>query len=295
LNQTVDVILPTHSRPHTIRYAIAAVLQQTYPHLVLHVVGDGCDDATAKVVEGIPDPRVRFHRFAKAFGYGYANRNRVLAASDAPFIAYASDDDLWLADHLEHALAALERDRLDLVAFREAHVMPPGVLEPHFFAFDWSRNPLSGFVRRWFIGAVTLVHRRQVFAHLGYWDADLPRFGDREFHNRVRLSPLPTAYRDEVSLLRFYAQYWDPHYAALPEPPQQRYVALVADPAWCAALRAVAAPGGRPLAVRLQQVTDFSRFAVRRGAKFLRFWYGQRSAHGQRRSRSDGGSAAPSS
>ena len=71
--ETVDVILPTHARPHTIRYAIAAVLQQTYPHLVLHVVGDGCDDATAALVEGIRDPRVRFHRFPKAFGYGYAN------------------------------------------------------------------------------------------------------------------------------------------------------------------------------------------------------------------------------
>jgi glycosyltransferase involved in cell wall biosynthesis len=292
--ETVDVILPTHARPHTIRYAIAAVLQQTYPHLVLHVVGDGCDDATAALVEGIRDPRVRFHRFPKAFGYGYANRNRVLAASNAPFIAYASDDDLWLADHLERALAALARDGLDMVAFREAHVMPPGVLEPYFFAFDWSSGALSAFVRRWFNGAVTLVHRRSVFERLGYWDERLPRFGDREFHNRVRVSSLPTAYRNDVSLLRFYAQYWDPYYPTLPVPPQQRYVDLVADPAWCAALRAATAPGRRPFAVRLRQATDFSRFAVRRGAKFLRFWYGHRSAHGQRSSRSDGGAAAPS-
>lgn len=221
---TVDVLLPTHARPHTIRYAIAAVLQQTYPHLVLHVVGDGCDDATAALIEDVADPRLRFHRFPKAAGYGYANRNRVLEVCEAPLIAYASDDDLWLSDHLERALAVLESERLDLIAMREAHVMPPGVLEPHFFAFDWSRGALSGFVRRWFIGAITLVHRRTVFERLGYWDEYLPRFGDREFHDRVRRSSLPTAYRDEVTVLRFYAQYWEPHYPALAEPPQRRYV-----------------------------------------------------------------------
>jgi glycosyltransferase involved in cell wall biosynthesis len=271
---TVDVILPTHARPHTIGYAIAAVLRQSHRDLVLHVVGDGCDDATVALVEGIADPRLRLHRFPKAFGFGYANRNRVLAATTAPFVAYASDDDLWLPDHLERALAALEDGPLDLVASREAHVMPPGVLEPHFFAFDWQRGPLAEVVRRWFIGAVGLVHRRTVFDRLGYWDETLPRFGDREFHHRVRRSPLPTAYRDEVSLLRFYAQYWDPHYPRLPAAPQERYLALSADPAWCAAVRAAAAPGARSVSVRLRQLTDFTRFGVRRGAKFLRIWYG---------------------
>jgi glycosyltransferase involved in cell wall biosynthesis len=271
---TVDVILPTHARPHTIGYAIAAVLRQTHRDLVLHVVGDGCGDDTADLVRGIGDARLRLHRFPKAFGLGYANRNRVLTATTAPFIAYASDDDLWLPDHLERALAALEAEPLDLVASREAHVMPPGVLDPYFFAFDWRRGPLAAFVRRWFIGAVGLVHRRTVFDRLGYWNETLARFGDREFHERVRRSPLPTAYRAEVSLLRFYAQYWDHHYPRLPVVPQERFLALSADPAWCAALRAAAAPGPRSLRVRGHQVLDFTRFGVRRGAKFLRFWYG---------------------
>jgi hypothetical protein len=71
----VDVILPTHRRPHTIAYAIQAVLGQTYPNFVLHVVGDGCDAETEAIARSFTDPRVRFHRFAKAMGFGYANRN----------------------------------------------------------------------------------------------------------------------------------------------------------------------------------------------------------------------------
>lgn len=292
MNATVDVILPTHARPHTIPCAIAAVLQQSHTDLILHVVGDGCDDASEAAVRAVDDPRLRFYRFAKAKGFGYANRNRVLANTDAPFVAYASDDDLWLMDHLERSLAALERSALDLVGAREAHVMPPDRLDPHFFAFDWRVRGIADWLRHWFTGAVTLVHRRSVFDAVGYWDETLMRFGDREFAHRVRRSPLPSAYRDEVTLLRFYAQYWDPHYARLPEPPQRQYLALVRDPAWCEALRAAAARGPRPMGVRMRQWQDLSRFALRRGVKFARFWYEQR-ADERRTTGRGGGSRRP--
>jgi glycosyltransferase involved in cell wall biosynthesis len=275
------VILPTHARPHTIAYSIAAVLQQSHRDLVLHVVGDGCDDATEAIVRAGGDARLRFHRFAKASGFGYANRNRVLAATDAPFVAYASDDDLWLPDHLERSLAMLEREQLDLVSAREAHVMPPDRLDPYFFAFDWRLRGLASWLRYWFIGAISLVHRRAVFDAVGYWNDRLMRFGDREFANRIHHSPLLRAgYRNEVSVLRFYAQYWDPHYPRLAEPPQRRYLPRLADPAWCAALRAATATGRRPLSVRRRQLEDMSRFALRRGVKFLRFWYEQRTGNG---------------
>ena len=172
---------------------------QTHADLTLHVVGDGCDDATAAVVGAIADPRLRFHRLPKAPGFGYANRNRVLQASDAPFVAYAADDDLWFPDHLELGLAALERDGLELAASRSAHVQPPDRLDPHFFAFDWHVGSPSDFLRHWFMGAGTLVHRRRLFDRVGYWNDALFRFGDREFFNRVRNIDAASAYRDEVT------------------------------------------------------------------------------------------------
>jgi hypothetical protein len=157
----VDVILPTHRRPHTIAYAVEAVLRQTHSDFALHVVGDGCDDATEAAVRRVSDARVHVHRFAKARGFGYANRNHVLRATSAPLIAYANDDDLWFPDHLERGLAALEQRGLDLVAFRSVHVQVPDLLDPHFFAFDW-RVRLGTFLRNWFLGAGTLLHRRAV-------------------------------------------------------------------------------------------------------------------------------------
>ncbi len=269
----VDVLLPTHARPHTIAYSIGAVLAQTHRQLTLHVVGDGCDDHTAALVEAVADRRVHLHRFPKARGFGYANRNQVLRGTDAPFVAYANDDDLWFPDHLARGVALLQEHRLDLVAFRSAHVQPPDRLDPHFFAFDWSQRAGGDFLRRWFMGAGTLIHRRGVFERVGYWNAALVRFGDREFFNRTRASGLPMEMRDEITVLRFYAQHWDQRYQRDAPPPQAAYLTRLADPTWCAALRAAAQPGRRPLAVRRHQLADFSRFAVRSGPKFARFWY----------------------
>jgi len=268
----VDIILPTHRRPHTVAYAVEAVLRQTYPSFALHVVGDGCDDATEAAVRAFGDARLQVYRFGKARGFGYANRNRVLRGTAAPFVAYANDDDLWFPDHLERALAELERRSVDLVASRSIHVAVPDVLDPHFFAFDWRLPPLSGWLRNWFMGAGMIVHRRSVLERAGYWNDQLFRFGDREFFNRAR-AVVPSAYVDVVSVLRFYALHWDAHYAGLAAPPQQRYLERLADPTWRAAVHAAAAPGPRSLAVRRRQWADFARFAVRSGPKFARFWY----------------------
>ena len=270
---TVDIILPTHARAHTIGCSIEAVLQQTHARFVLHVVGDGCDDATAAAVLACDDPRLRFHRLPKARGYGYANRNRVLAAARGQFIAYATDDDLWFPDHLEIALRALERDGLELVALRPVHVEFPDALDPHFFAFDWRRPRVpTALLRNWFIGGPIVVHRRRLFDRLGYWDERLARFGDREFFNRVRRAAT-TAYVDVPSVVRFYALHWERHYRGLAEAPQRRYLAALRDAEWCRRVRAAAAPGPRPLAVRARQWRDCGRFALRSGPKLIRFWY----------------------
>jgi len=270
---TVCVVLPTHARPHTIGCAITAVLRQTYPHFALHVVGDGCDDATEQLVRAVGDPRVCFHRFPKARGYGYANRNRVLRAASESIVAYASDDDLWFPDHLELALRALEDGGLDLVALRPVHVGSSGEVDAHFFAFDWRwPRPATDLLRNWFIGGPIVVHKRALFDRLGYWNEQLARFGDREFFNRGRRA-VPTAYVDVPTVVRFYARHWDRRYAALPEPPQRRYLTALQDPEWRRRVREAAAPGRRSAAVRARQWREFAGFAMGSGPKLLRFWY----------------------
>jgi glycosyltransferase involved in cell wall biosynthesis len=268
----VDVILPTYRRPHTIGFAIRSVLGQSHPRFTLHVVGDGCDAQTEAVVRSFDDPRIRFRRFPKGTGFGYVHRNTVLKESSAPYIAYMTDDDLWFPDHLERGLARLQDGKLGLVAFRSIQVRYPDVLDPYFFAFDWRLGPPSVWLRNWFMGSVNCVHRREVFEQVGYWNDRLFRFGDREFYNRVRTSPVTSRYVDDVSVLRFYAQHWDPRYPRVAQPPQLEYLERLQDPAWRDAIDR-ALQGSRGWTVRRRQAADFFAFAVRSGPKFARFWY----------------------
>lgn len=269
---TVDVVLPTYRRPHTIGFAIRSVLAQTHGAFTLHVVGDGCSEETEAVVRAFDDPRLRFRRFPKATGFGYVHRNVVLKESAAPYVAYMTDDDLWFPDHLERGLDVLRAGKAGLVAFRSIQVRHPDVLDPYFFAFDWRLGPLSRWLRNWFMGSVNCIHRREVFEEVGYWNDRLFRFGDREFYNRVRTSSVPSTYLDRVTVLRFYAQHWDGRYARLFEAPQGRYLPLVQDPDWRRRVHD-ALDERRDWTVRRRQAADFFAFAVRSGPKFARFWY----------------------
>ena len=267
--ESVDVILPTVGREHTIGFAIRSVLAQTHRNLRLHVVADGCDVERAVRDAAGDDPRVDYASFPKAQGFGYANRNAVLRRTSAPLVAYIADDDLWFGDHLEVALGELLRRGLDFVAFRSVHVAPGGDLDLHFFAYEWRLRLGRRQIRDWFVGSSNLVHRRAMFAQIGYWNERLPRFGDRELYQRALGSPR-AEFVDLATSLRFYALHWDRLYARRPEPPQARYVPLVSDPGWIAETRARARVPARGAVARVRQGKDFLRFALRSGPRWIR-------------------------
>jgi glycosyltransferase involved in cell wall biosynthesis len=264
----VDVVLPTHRRPHTLPFAIASVLAQTWADLRLHVISDGIDAETAEVVSAFRDPRLRFYAFPKAAGFGYANRNRVLRGLAGRWVSYMNDDDLLFSDHLATAVGAL-REGLELVALRPCAVHFPDTVDPHFFAFSWRGPFATRFLRHWFMGSVNCVHERALFGRVGEWNERLSRFGDREFYHRARRSAR-ARYLDHITILRFYALHWDGRYRALPRPPQGRYVERVRDEAWMAGVRR-AARDPCTLAARRRQAADFLAFGLRSGPRFARF------------------------
>ena len=61
------------------------------------------------------DPRVVVLDKPKAPGAGWLNRNDVLDQADAEVVAWLSDDDLWLPDHLERIVPLYESGVADLV------------------------------------------------------------------------------------------------------------------------------------------------------------------------------------
>ena len=57
----VSVCIATHNRARLLTdRSIPSVLRQSYPNLELIVVGDGCTDRTAELIQEIIDPRLKF-------------------------------------------------------------------------------------------------------------------------------------------------------------------------------------------------------------------------------------------
>ncbi len=102
----VSVVIPAYNRADTIRVAVESVLGQSFRDLELIVVDDASTDATARVLAGIGDPRMRVIVHDRNQG-GSAARNTGLAAARAPITAFQDSDDEWLPRKLDHQLARL--------------------------------------------------------------------------------------------------------------------------------------------------------------------------------------------
>jgi Glycosyl transferase family 2 len=103
----VSVVIPLYNKAQSILTAAGSVLRQSFSDLELIVVDDGSTDASASLVGGIGDPRVRLIAQENA-GPGAA-RNRGLREVTGEYVAFLDADDEWYPEFLELGVAALDR------------------------------------------------------------------------------------------------------------------------------------------------------------------------------------------
>lgn len=179
------VLLPTHNRCDVVGGSITSILNQTERDFELFVIGDGCTDDTAAVVQGFDDPRIRWFDLPKAPFYGYANRNIGLKEATGDLIAYAAHDDLYFPDHLALMAQKFERDDCQICYSRPLWITDDGQSFPSFVNLMTAR-----MMRRFMAGenvlpSTTVAHRRACFDALGYWPEDVEKAGDHDLWTRI--------------------------------------------------------------------------------------------------------------
>jgi hypothetical protein len=181
-----SILLPTHNRADVLPYAIRSVLRQTVQDFELLIVGDGCTDETAAVVDGFADARVRWFDLPKAPHFGYANRNVALRTARGALIAFMAHDDLWLPDHLQVLDAAFDEQAVEIAYSRPLWVIPKGMIAPSAFNLHHTET-LRAFLSRTrnHIPAGCVVHRRECFEKYGYWNDRLSGGGDWDMWARI--------------------------------------------------------------------------------------------------------------
>jgi hypothetical protein len=123
-SERLSVVIPAFNAAATIHSAVASTLHQTVPVLEVIVVDDGSSDATAEVVAGIDDPRVRL--ISRANGGPSAARNAGITAARGAWVAFLDSDDLWLPRYVETATAALTAAPNPGFAYTDAYVFDVG-------------------------------------------------------------------------------------------------------------------------------------------------------------------------
>lgn len=109
----VTVIIATYNRPDVLKSAIKSVVEQTFERWKLYVIGDHCDERTAKVIDSFSHDRIHYINLEERFGEQSGPHTVGLALSITPYVAFLNHDDIWLHDHLKSGLDILEEGKHD--------------------------------------------------------------------------------------------------------------------------------------------------------------------------------------
>lgn len=180
---SVSVTIATYNRAKMVRQAIEAAQRQTLPPMEIIVADDASTDETWPMLQELAaaDPQVKPYLQPSNTG-GVKNWNTAVRRAEGAYIAWCSDDDRFLPDHLKSAVAFLEQnpevgfthagfvDALETDASTERYQRPLRFGAVRVI----DRGDLLAYMTRyydWPFHPSTIVMRRAVFEQVGPFDA----------------------------------------------------------------------------------------------------------------------------
>lgn len=201
----VDILIPTYNpNPDHLRAALKSLLAQTEDRWTALVHDDASDfDVQAQIALALQDPRIRFVRSEHRHGIG-GNWNACLKyLTDAPYVQFLFQDDVWNPEYLERSVHILERN--PEISFTVAdHIYTyegmdqsqpfyEALLRERHAAVSSGKHDGIGFLRSWLehglhpnlIGEPSFVMlRKHLIDRVGFFREDMPQFLDVEYWTR---------------------------------------------------------------------------------------------------------------
>ncbi len=216
----VTVVLATYNRPDVLRVAIRSVLHQTFEDWTLLVVGDHCDPRTEQVVHSFSDKRISYLNLPTRFGEQAGPNSVGMALSDTEYIALLNHDDVFLPDHLEKALKAMNESGGDLFMGRAVIAKNSvddenGGRRPIFATLNAAQRPLTMIFHKHVLliePASTWVFRTDLARQIGPWKSqrDIIRLPSQDWILRAWRVGARFIFGKEVTVLSLVTQYQYP-------------------------------------------------------------------------------------
>ncbi len=120
------MIIPTHSAHDTLTFSVLSAINQSMPPHRVTIIGDGATEEVRDLGRNLSrkHTEVEFLDNPKLGNRGEKYRDAVIKASDADFISYLCDDDLYMPNHLEVMSQHLEK--FDFAHPKPTFVNPDG-------------------------------------------------------------------------------------------------------------------------------------------------------------------------
>ncbi|HEX7085722.1 MAG TPA: glycosyltransferase family 2 protein [Vicinamibacterales bacterium] len=122
----MSVVMAVYNRSNILRFVLDSLRAQTRTDWELIAVGDACTDDSGEVVASYGDPRFHWINLPRNHGEQSGPNNEGLQRARGRYIAFLNHDDLWLPNHLEVLVSAIEETGADLVFSLVALVQPEG-------------------------------------------------------------------------------------------------------------------------------------------------------------------------
>lgn len=181
----VSIVIPARDRCALLAETLDSVFAQRFDDCEVLVVDDGSIDGTAELLASFGDGIRVLH----GGGAGVAAaRNEAIGSSRGRYVAFLDSDDLWHPQKLEIQVRRLEADAGIALVFSDYHTFE--------IDSDGQRRcvetmehrgdvDFAALFRKNFIGASTVVVRREVFDAVGLFDTHLDRGSDFEMWLRI--------------------------------------------------------------------------------------------------------------
>jgi glycosyltransferase involved in cell wall biosynthesis len=111
----VSVVIPVYNGEKYLEKTVESILNQDYQNIELILVDDGSSDGSAEIMRKLEGEDSRIKPFYNQNGGVAKARNFGIAKSNADFIAFCDQDDLWLPTKITKQILLFENPKVGLV------------------------------------------------------------------------------------------------------------------------------------------------------------------------------------